>query len=62
MRVSFSGHTSGNIGQCTVVNTGVVTRTATYKALCPAATAAASPGLTQAAEAAVTVTLLKREP
>ena len=61
IRVAFVGYTSGNDGQCTIWNSGSVTRTVVYKVLCPAPSPA-SPGVGPAmAEPQLTITPLKRE-
>ena len=44
VHVAFVGFATANDGQCTMWNTGTVTRTVVYKVLCPSAPAA-SPGM-----------------
>ncbi len=62
IHVAFAGYTTDNNGQCTLWNTGAVTRTIVYKVLCPEA-AALAPGLTQTRVGPeVTITPLKRAP
>ena len=61
IRVAFVGYTTGNDGQCTMWNSGTVTRTVVYKVLCPAP--AVTPlGIAPAmADHQVTITPLKKE-
>ena len=62
IRVAFVGYSTGNDGQCTMWNSGTVTRTVVYKVLCPAPPAAPLGIAAEMAEPQVTITPLKQEP
>jgi hypothetical protein len=61
IRIAFAGYTTGNDGQCTMWNTGSVTRTVVYKVLCPGAAVSPLGVAPTMMGPGVTITPLKRE-
>ena len=61
IRVAFVGYTTGNDGQCTMWNSGTVTRTVVYKVLCPAPAVTPLGFAPAMADHQVTITPLKKE-
>jgi hypothetical protein len=62
IRIAFAGYATGNTGQCTMWNSGTVTRTVVYKVLCPAASVTSLGVAPTTVEPRVTITPLKKEP
>ena len=61
IRIAFAGYATGNNGQCTMWNSGTVTRTVVYKVLCPAPSVTPLGVAPTMVEPGVTITPLKKE-